>query len=72
MEKASVKEILNGHDDSKYVTPRGLKKFLLEQVYPVGSIYLSLSSVSPDILFGGVWETVSNLISGVNAWKRVK
>ena len=28
MEKASVKEILNGHDDTKYITPRGAGKIV--------------------------------------------
>ena len=60
MEKASVKEILNGHDDSKYVTPRGLKKFLLEQVYPVGAIYISVNATEPGMLFGGEWQLLKD------------
>ena len=56
MEKASAKEVLNGHDDTKFVTPRGLHKFLLEQVYPVGSIYMSMSLIDPSVVFGGKWE----------------
>lgn len=56
MEKASAKEVLNGHDDTKFVTPRGLHKFLLEQVYPVGSIYMSVNATDPGILFGGEWQ----------------
>ena len=30
-----------------------------KQIYPVGSIYLSISSASPQDLFGGTWERVS-------------
>ena len=28
----------------------------IEAIYPIGSIYMSVSSVSPDSLFGGTWE----------------
>jgi microcystin-dependent protein len=34
-------------------------KELLDLVYPVGSIYMSLSTASPETLFGGTWEMVS-------------
>ena len=33
---------------------------ILDFVYPVGSIYLSYSHVSPATLFGGTWERISN------------
>ena len=41
---------------------------LLDTVYPVGSIYMSAASTSPQALFGGTWEAVDGL--PVNAWKR--
>lgn len=31
----------------------------LDKVYPVGSIYLSVSETSPNELFGGEWEKIS-------------
>ena len=34
-------------------------KELVDLIYPVGSIYLSVNSVSPASLFGGTWEPVS-------------
>lgn len=73
MEKASAKEVLNGHDDTKFVTPRGLRKFLLEAIHPVGSIYMSLTKVNPSVIFGGKWEQITANIglTGVNIWKRV-
>ena len=33
---------------------------LLDYIYPVGSIYLSYSHVSPATLFGGTWARISN------------
>lgn len=33
---------------------------LLDFIYPVGSIYLSYSHVSPENLFGGTWERIEN------------
>lgn len=39
-------------NDSKYTT--------LLDVYPVGSIYMSVNSTSPATLFGGTWEQLEN------------
>jgi hypothetical protein len=33
---------------------------ILDFIYPVGSIYLSYSHVSPGTLFGGTWERIEN------------
>ena len=33
---------------------------LLDLVYPVGSIYLSVGSTSPSTLFGGTWEQIKD------------
>ena len=35
-------------------------KRLLDAVWPVGSIYLSASEISPETLFGGTWEQVKD------------
>ena len=32
--------------------------FILDNVYPVGSIYMSVNSTSPEVLFGGTWEQI--------------
>lgn len=33
-------------------------KSLVDTVYPVGSIYMTLSSTAPSVLFGGTWQRV--------------
>ena len=35
-------------------------KLLLNAVYPVGSIYMSVNSTSPQSLFGGTWEQLKD------------
>lgn len=35
-------------------------KINLDFIYPIGSIYMSVSNVSPSTLFGGTWERISN------------
>lgn len=32
----------------------------LDRIYPVGTIYQSVSAVSPAVLFGGTWERIEN------------
>lgn len=33
---------------------------LINKIYPIGSIYMSTSEVSPEILFGGTWEQIED------------
>lgn len=33
---------------------------LLDKVYPVGAVYISVSNTSPATLFGGAWEAISD------------
>ena len=54
-------------------------KTILDMVYPVGAIYISINEVSPSVLFGGTWEQIQGgLLIGTGnssqtayAWKRV-
>ena len=35
-------------------------KTILQKVYPVGSIYMSVNNASPATLFGGTWEQIQD------------
>ncbi len=36
------------------------KNRLMDKVWPVGSIYMSLDAIDPSVRFGGVWERIEN------------
>lgn len=37
-----------------------LQDEILDSVYPIGSIYMSINNVNPDTLFGGTWEQIKD------------
>lgn len=39
-----------------FVTSKTIKNLTFDDVYPVGSIYMSVNPVNPATLFGGAWE----------------
>lgn len=45
-------------DGSGWIYSRALSTLILEAVYPVGSIYMSVNSTSPATLFGGTWKAI--------------
>lgn len=45
-------------DNSGWIYSRALSSLILEAVYPVGSIYMSVNGTSPATLFGGTWEAI--------------
>lgn len=49
-------EVVTSTDtDGTFVFYSGLKKGLVDLIYPIGSIYLSVSNTNPGDLFGGTW-----------------
>lgn len=45
---------------------------VMDYIFPVGSVYLSVSPVFPDKLFGGTWEYIPNaILPDVHMWKRI-
>ena len=49
------------NDDFEFNVPVKFSgKTLLDVVYPVGAIYMSVSEISPATLFGGTWERIQN------------
>ena len=41
--------------------------FVLDNVYPVGSIYMNVNSTNPETLFGGTWEQIQGrFLLGMN------
>lgn len=43
---------------SKNYTDKKIAEMIINFVYPVGSIYLSINKVSPEIFMGGSWELI--------------
>lgn len=37
-----------------------MNNIFLKQIYPIGSIYMSMNNTNPKDLFGGKWEQLSN------------
>ena len=56
----SNKKIQLKDKDGNNVYPEIVKQCILDVVYPVGSIYISVNSTSPEILFGGTWEQIND------------
>lgn len=44
----------NGYQSERWTGPQ------LDQIYPIGSIYMSVTSTDPGTLFGGTWEQIQN------------
>lgn len=55
-------------DKSGWIYSRALSSLILEAVYPVGSIYMSVNNVSPATLFGGTWKAIKGkFLLGANS-----
>jgi hypothetical protein len=78
---ATTEEAIAGESDTKAMTPLKTKEAiealvpmqrLIDLIYPVGSIYMSVNSTSPADLFGGIWEAMPAgrvlLAQGTSEW----
>lgn len=69
---ATQTEATTATDNTKAMTPLRTKQLLdsklLNMVYPIGSIYMSVNSATPATLFGGTWERFAKgqVLVGVN------
>lgn len=41
---------------NSYITPRAM----MQQIYPIGSIYISMININPGVIFGGSWTEIQN------------
>ena len=55
-----VKDSLDGKANSSHTHTSNQVTDLIDTIYPVGSIYMSVSNTSPSILFGGTWEQIKD------------
>lgn len=56
---------------TKYLDKTGLTYFwekAKSKIYPVGSIYMSVNSTSPAMLFGGTWEQIKGRFLVGTGW----
>lgn len=51
---------LDNGTSTKKITITALKQAMLDAIYPVGSIYISINSTNPSVLFGGNWVRIKD------------
>lgn len=56
----SNKKVQLKDKDGNNIYPQLVKQCILDIVYPVGSVYISINNTDPHDLFGGTW--------GKNTW----
>lgn len=55
---------------ANYISNLNWKKIALDNVYPVGAVYLTTSTVDPEDQFGGQWTKIE-FSGSVTAYKRI-
>lgn len=54
----NINELFVGYENGVVVEPQINE--LLEKIYPIGSIYMSVNNVSPASFLGGTWERIQD------------
>lgn len=52
-----VKTLNNSLESPGWISLQNFEKYLLNKIYPIGSIYISTQNISPETILGGTWET---------------
>ena len=55
-----AKDTLDGKANVSHTHTSNQVTDLINTIYPIGSIYMSVNSTSPQILFGGTWEQIKD------------
>ena len=55
-----IKQMIEDEAVARETEIAELEAHFLEYLYPVGSIYMSVGSTSPAVLFGGTWEQIKD------------
>ncbi len=55
-----VNESINSKADKTHTHVIGDVSGLVDAIYPVGSIYMSVNNANPELLFGGTWEQIED------------
>lgn len=51
---------IRGDGDLLRLNDLTIQELMVQTIYPVGSIYMSINATPPSVLFGGVWEQIQN------------
>lgn len=46
-------------NDNENLYPNINIQKVIDIIYPIGSVYITVNDISPQILFGGIWEQIS-------------
>lgn len=66
----SQSQIPNGHAVSSAISAINYKPIILENCYPIGTIYETATLTSPATLFGGTWSEITASGSEYHRWRR--
>ena len=63
MNSNRIMNVGDPENDSDAVSRKYLEEYFLDNVYPVGSIYLAYNDTNPASIFGGTWERLQGILT---------